>query len=72
MSRALTKSEETVKRIKENPGSYKTATNKPKEVDVEAMIIAAKGGDKEAARKAYDILRKNKDIRFREMRQLMR
>jgi hypothetical protein len=72
MSNALVKSEETVKRIKENPGSYKTATSKPKEDDVEAMITAARGGDKEAAAKAFAILRKNKDKRSREMRSLMR
>jgi hypothetical protein len=48
------------------------AANKPKEDDVETLISAARNGDKEAAGKAYIILRKNKDKRSREMRLLMR
>jgi hypothetical protein len=72
MQKRLADSEETVRRIKANPNSYKVAANKPKEEDVEALIAAARNGDKEAAKKAYRLLRKNKDKRSREMRLLMR
>jgi len=72
MQKRLADSEETVRRIKNDPSSYKVAANKPKEDDVETMIAAARGGDKEAAKKAYYILRKNNDKRSREMRSLMR
>jgi hypothetical protein len=72
MQKRLADSEETVRRIKNDPSSYKVAANKPKEDDVETMITAARGGDKEAAKKAYYILRKNNDKRSREMRSLMR
>tara|TARA_R110001583_G_scaffold139227_1_gene291417 strand:+ start:398 stop:1432 length:1035 start_codon:yes stop_codon:yes gene_type:complete len=73
MQKALSASEEVVKRIKQDPTAYKSgASIKPKEDDVEAMIIAARGGDKEAAGKAFAILRKSKDKRSREMRSLMR
>lgn len=72
MQKRLADSEETVQRIKNNPDSYVVGANKPKEVDVEALISAAVAGDKEAAAKAYKILRKNKDKRSRDMRLLMR
>ena len=72
MQKRLADSEKTVLRIKNNPDSYMVAANKPKEDDVETLISAARNGDKEAAGKAYIILRKNKDKRSREMRLLMR
>jgi hypothetical protein len=73
MQDALNQSESDLARIMMNPDEYsKHNKPEPKEEDVESLIAKAKDGDKEAAKKAFDILRNQGDKRWREMRQLMR
>lgn len=73
MEQALIQSEKDLQRIMADPEGY-SKHNKPapKEEEVESLIAKAKDGDKEAAKKAFDILRKKGDKRSREMRRLMR
>ena len=73
MEKALRQSEEDLGKIMSDTSVY-SQHNKPtsKEEDVEALITKAEAGDKEAAKKAYQILKKGGDKRSRRMRQLMR
>ncbi len=73
MEDALRQSEEDLAKIMSDTSAY-SQHNKPatKEEDVEALIVKAEAGDKEAASKAYEILKKAGDKRSRKMRQLMR
>jgi hypothetical protein len=72
MQKRLQHSEETVEKIKADPGIYKVSPTEPKQEDVEILIAKAEEGEKEAAEKAYQILKKAGDKRSRRMRQLMR
>ena len=72
MQKRLEDSEQIVKKIKADPSVYKMSPTKPEQEEVEILIAKAEAGEKEAAKKAYQILKKSGDKRSRRMRQLMR